>query len=304
MRCDNCSSGDFEKLSGHEYRCRYCGSLKIVEALAPRSGAQTPPAGGEVMSKREIRIALAVVGILLFLSGIVSFFLLRPGPPPPRVSSITGTANVKPSPAANFGADSIEKVHPPHGDFHGVAALPDMIGNVYVVGLYRNTGRSIIRKPMVVATLYSGDGRKVAMGKGYAIREVLLPGEETPVRVLVSRPPAWTRYEISHVAEHPHAFTRLGRPAMELRACRLQKGRYSGYEVTGEIVNRSGGPVKFVQVAGVVYDASKNVIGAGAGYAGGNLIAPGDYTTFSVRISPLKGEPESFTLDYEAREAR
>jgi len=37
LKCDNCASSDFEKISEQEYRCRYCGSIKIAHPDLPES---------------------------------------------------------------------------------------------------------------------------------------------------------------------------------------------------------------------------------------------------------------------------
>lgn len=304
MRCDNCSSSDFEKFSDREYRCRYCGSLKIVEPPAHRGYGTGAHAGMEILEKKQVRIALSVVAALILLSVFATVMLLRGGRPARVPAASSTTAELKPSRPSEFGPDRIDRISPPKGAFERVAAFPDGIGNVYIVGMYKNTGRAVIRKPMVQVTLYSKEERKVAMGRGYAVREALLPGEETPVRVLVNHPPEWTRYEVFHMAAPPYPFTPLVRPPMELRNCRLAQGRYAGCEIRGEIVNAGRAPVKHVQLIGAVYDASKNMIGVGADYAGGHVIRPGDYAPFVIRVLPVFGSPESFAIDYEASESR
>ena len=65
---------------------------------------------------------------------------------------------------------------------------------------------------------------------------MLPPGGETPVKVLVTKPPAYARYETLHEPMKPYSFEGEGRPAMKFRGARLRKGRYGGYEVAGEIV--------------------------------------------------------------------
>lgn len=46
MQCRNCSSGDFERLSDRAYKCRYCGTIQILEVESQQTGhgAQSAPA--------------------------------------------------------------------------------------------------------------------------------------------------------------------------------------------------------------------------------------------------------------------
>jgi len=85
---------------------------------------------------------------------------------------------------------------------------------------------------------------------------------------------------------------------------RLAKGRYTGYEVTGEIHHKSGGKVKFTQITALVFDSSKKIIGSGTAFSGAGEISPGDYGPFAIRLIQVQGEPASFILDYEAREVQ
>ncbi len=298
MQCKNCSSGDFEKLSEYEYRCRYCGSLKVLESLAPRKEVPEARTGRAVQAGPPA--LLIIVGVIILL-GLIGYLNKGKSSPPRTRKTVTSVTDLKPVPPAEFGSSSVEKVYPPEGEFVGVQGIPDSIGNIYFMGMYKNTGKAILRKPRVEVTLYSADGRKVASGRGYGIREVLLPGEETPVRILITRPPAFTRYKITHEPQYPYSSTDLNRPSMKFANARLVKSRYSGFEVQGEIHNADEGRVRSVNIAAVVYDAKKKIIGSGTAYLKESSLQSGEYGPFMVRVTTVRGVPHSFILDYEAR---
>lgn len=295
LKCDNCASSDFEKISDHEYRCRYCGSVKIMEPGVASPENQTPPM---LMPQKKHILAL----VLIFIIMIVGLFLVtsRDLHTPPKSSpSNISFPKVKSSPLSQFGSDSVSIPPPPKASFDQAAAIPDSIGNCYFAGIYKNTGKSPLRKPMVVITLYSSNGRKVAQNHGYSIREILQPGEETPVSVLITHPPQWERFEATHLPQHPYPSTSYDRPVMKFRNCMLQKAKYTGYEIRGEIVNLSDRPARRISMIAAVFDREKKIIGTARGYVSAISIAPNDYSPINIRITTVKGEPHSFVLDYE-----
>lgn len=297
LKCDSCASSDFEKISDHEYRCRYCGSIKILEQGIEHAKSTRPVAR---MPEKQHITALVVIIVLMSLA--LWMVISRNDTPPRHYTPIAKSfKDAKPSPPAKFGPGNISVPSHPKASFENVTAIPDRIGNYYFAGLYKNTGTSPIRTPMVAITLFSQEGKKVAQGRGYSIRKVLLPKEETPVLVLITRPPQWSRFEAMYLPELPYAHTLYERPALKFRNCALKRGQYVGYEIHGEIVNNSDKPVKHVRVIAAILNKSNSVIGAAQRYVPAITIAPNDYSPININVTSVKGEPYSFILDYEAQ---
>ncbi len=294
MQCKQCSSIDFEKISPGEYRCKYCGAIQIIDG---RSGSPLLPSI-RGLNNKKVRTSLIVIGAAVVLTVLFGyFFTARQAPGPGFTDSIP----VGPEKMSEFGSEDIEEEVTPEGKFTDVAEVPDSIGNVYFIGMYRNTGKSPMRKPLVSVTLYNKAGRKVAAGRGYGVRDILLPGEETPVKILVNNPPGYERYEIEHNPEPPYSFSTYNRPKLTFDNVKVAKGKYSGYEVTGEVYNKSGAGAKYVEVVAVLFDENKKIIGSGRDYVKTDILKSGDYSPFRVGVTSVMGIPQSFKLDYSGR---
>ena len=148
------------------------------------------------------------------------------------------------------------------------------------------------------AVLYSQTHRKVAAGRGYGIRDFLLPGEETPVKVLVSRAPPYSTFEILLKPEKPFLSSNLKRAKMIFEKVKLTKGYYSGYDVQGEVRSGSVKAVRHLNIITLLYDRDNQIVGSGTGYIAEGVLHSGDYSPFSINITAVKGTPVSFKLDY------
>lgn len=302
LQCRQCSSTALDPVSETAYRCRYCGSMTVTDGTQKSGMTAQGQQARRIVPSRAIAIGLATLTAAGVIAGVIAFRSVRQtatiGASRDDTSrTSTGVAR----PLHETGGDAIEKETPPRAEYRGVSVIPDVIGNVYFAGLYHNSGTVPIRTPSVTVVLFGADGRKLATGKGYAIREALLPGEETPVVVLVSKAPRYARYEVSHTPEPPYPSTNKDRPAMTIRRVALARNNYGGWEITGEIVNASRKSVKFVNVVAVVLDAGKKIVGTGTDYIREDTLAPGDYSPFRISASTVTGAPASCRIDYEAR---
>ncbi|MCX7677822.1 MAG: hypothetical protein N2316_01245 [Spirochaetes bacterium] len=290
LKCENCAGNDFEKISQTEYRCRYCGSTHIIEPdISPTYKKQFSTNMPQKRFFLVLILLIVIVGLLL-----VVFWRSRMS-----TTNRTPILKIKPSPPSQFDAENISIASPPTASFDQIVAIPDSIGNCYFAGIYKNTGKSPIRYPMVVITLYSGDGKKIAQNRGYSIREILYPGEETPISVLITHVPKWERVEATFQPELPYYYTAHERPLMKFQNCTIHKLRFTGYEIRGEIVNKSEKPAKRIRMIAAVFDREKKIIGIGRNYVPATSIAPNDYSPIAIRIIPITGVPHSFMLDYE-----
>ena len=297
MQCRQCSSLDLKKITDTEYRCNYCGATYFRDAV-PQGGGK--PVSASVKPDRRRVLIVSMIGMAVaIMAGAAAFLMMKGGPRPVPVGTSTATdRRVKPDSLSEFGREAIREEPKPRGTFTRVAEIPDSIGNVYFMGVYRNTGESVMQKPMITVILYSAEGRKAASGRGYAIRESLPPGEETPVIILVSNPPKYARFEVRNDPEPPYAFAKQERLKMAFRNVIMQRGRYSGYEIAGEIANNGRKAGRWVNIIALLLDRDNRIIGGGTGYLAENTLKAGDYGPFRIDITTVRGEPRSFILDY------
>ncbi len=311
MQCKQCSGVDFEKISDHFFRCKHCGATYMPDSRPPSAhpsdGIPRPPPASPISASSPrariaILVSMAVAGAII--AGATALIVLTRSSRMPNGNRNSSSQNEKPEALSEYGSEAIQDQPKPEGSFTRIAEIPDSIGNVYFMGIYKNTGKSAMQKPMVTIVLYSASDRKIASGRGYAIRETLLPGEETPIIVLVSDPPKYSRFEVENEPAAPYEFMDQERMKMSFRNVLMKKGRYSGYEIGGEIVNESDREGRFVNVIGLLLDSQNRIIGGGTGYIGEQTLGSGDYAAFKIDVTTVKGIPASFILDYSGTPAK
>ena len=103
--------------------------------------------------------------------------------------------------------------------------LPDRIGNIYFVGIYRNTGEAAIDRPRVEATLWDAKEGKLAVGSASARSTTLLPGEEVPIKILVQHAPAYA--SVTTRWRRATAYGSTARPKLQIEKPKLEPAPFS-----------------------------------------------------------------------------
>ena len=310
LQCKQCSGTDFTKISGNEYQCNYCGTRELKWFQPDAVGAA---------SKREARkflpFVITLVTVIFFLLFSMIFYRSQStksprSPAPSKVVSKTADytsdldsqdAKVPPQKGQEFSVAETSQEKVLNGKFYNIQELPDSIGNVYFVGFFKNTGEGPIRKPLVVVDLYSAAGEKVGSGRGYGFHEFLLPGEETPLRVLVSSAPTYKKYKVKFKVQPPYRYVKMERPDCKVQKAKIETNKYGSKTLRGQVVNGSKRPMKFTQVAAILLDAKKKAIGYYTNYIADDEVAGGDYSPFSINLYSIKGKMSSFRLECTAR---
>jgi hypothetical protein len=220
---------------------------------------------------------------------------------PLSISGTTGASanpaggDVQPMAPAEFGGDAVVERKKPSATFTEAVALPDSIGNVYFVGLYKNTGEVAIDHPRVEATLFGPDKRVLAVASGFGPLMGLLPGEEVPVKILAQRAPAYdsVSYRIS-----PEAM-RFGNPRrfkLLVQNARLAPDNFSGYRLVGTVKNQDSSAVQHVQIIALLQGESRQIVGMSDGYLAQKVLPAGQECPFDIMVSRMRGKPKSFKL--------
>lgn len=178
--------------------------------------------------------------------------------------------------------------------------LPDSIGNLYFIALYRNTGEAVIDLPRAELTLWGREGQKLATATGFTPRHQLPRGEATPLKVLFTHAPAYATVTV-HVDPQRERYPRR-RPRLELRDIRFARDRYGGYRITGTVHNRGDSPAQYVQLIALFYDAQDHLAGMDSRFTAQRLLPGGESTPFEVPVALVRGVPTRVQLDYQALE--
>lgn len=185
-------------------------------------------------------------------------------------------------PKSESGGSSLE------GEISYVTPLRLRSGTVYFLGIYKNTTDRTIRRPRITLHLLGDSGDSLRTYRGYGLRGPLGPGEKTAVRILVQRPPEYSRYRFEHVAKEP--YVKRERPRLKITGQRVAKRKYFGYRATGTIRNVDEVDAKWVQVQVILYGKDNKLAGIGSTYVKPRTLEPGETARFRIMVFPSKGE--------------
>lgn len=223
----------------------------------------------------------------------------RKSPAPGRRLSLPAPLPPLPRPVLPPVAE--EPALPLAAEVTALTPVPDSIGNLYFIGLYRNTGEATISLPRVELTLWSRDRQKLAAATGFAVRHTLAKGEMTPVKVLFTHAPAYA--EVTAHADPQRERYGRPRPRLELGEARLLPDRYFGYRVTGTVKNPGPAAAQYVEIIALLYDEQERIAAMASRFIAPTVLPPGQQCPFAVAVTPVQGRPARVQLDYQASEA-
>jgi hypothetical protein len=169
---------------------------------------------------------------------------------------------------------------------------PGYLTSFYVVGWVENVSKIEISRPKVLAILRGGDDSEVGQAFGFAEQDTLLPGEKSPILILVQDPP-----------KHHHiTFETEARPVVfkfeRAEALRVEhdpvkpESPGSGWSVTGKVFNDGDHTAKFVQVEVRAFDANGVLLGFDSPYVTGTDVAAHGMSRFRATMMPYGPKPE------------
>jgi hypothetical protein len=291
LLCRQCGSHDIRIVDG-KYVCHYCGTVhydagarKLLEIFT-----------GLLHGKNAKAAVISAAAAILVIAGSAFFLVNRLG----VHAGDTGTFPVeKPDKPAEAGKDAIEPEKKVNAEFSGITPLPDVIGNIYFVGMYENTGETPVY-PRAEIALYNTKGEKVAVAKGYGIRGYIMPGEKTPIMVLVQKAPPYKTVKSIGIPEAPSYYQ--PRPKLVFSKLKMSspEHRFDYYATTGRVKNTSGEDAQYVQVAVTAFDSSGRIIGHAGTFLGQTVLRNGEEAPFSIDFHIMKGSPARFTVEYSA----
>ncbi|MCU0847621.1 MAG: TFIIB-type zinc finger domain-containing protein [Spirochaetes bacterium] len=286
--CRQCGSHDL-KIENGKYVCNYCGIIQYEEVDEPG----LYHSASKKITPNAVKVISAIATILL-LAGIfvIILFSRREGP---VTHPQAGTDLGKPKGLEQSKEGSIEEKKVA-AEFINVSALPDSIGNIYFVGFYKNTGETLVL-PKAEIALYDSKGEKIAVAFGYGIRGYILPGEETPISVLVSKAPQYQEFKSIGSPEMPVYISK--RPNMKISNLKLAfpKLRFDHHTLSGKIQNLDK-EASYVQIAAALIDGNGKIIGYSSNFLGQTRISSGETAPFKISFYLVNGKPESFKVEY------
>lgn len=325
LRCEHCASTDLTRLSEGEYRCNHCKASLHIAAPAPAPGRapnRTPvPPQGNSTAKTVALVGVTIVGLVALVTLRVKLAEQRRQAARSRMiqrsvsaslerrfgtSSVAGSDRgvlPKASSPQEFSGAAVEAPKLVRGTFDGAVELPDRVGNLYIVGLVKNTGEAPIDHPRVEATLWDAQHHKLAVGMGFTSTMNLLPGEEFPIKLLVSRAP---KYESISYQFAPKAMM-YGTPQrfeLAVEEPKLLPTSLGGYSLSGRMRNKSKSDVQHVRVVALLFGEDKKIVGMQDGILPQQTLPAGDECPFTVQVFSVARPAKSFRVYTSAMAVR
>lgn len=291
LLCRQCGSHDL-RLEKGRYVCHYCGTVHYNAGARKLLDLVTALAG----KNRRAAVISAIVSVLV-LAGFAAYLSSRN--PAPSAGGRSGVPVEKGSSPVEVGKDAIEPEKKAGAEFTDINPLPDVIGNIYFVGMYTNTGETPVY-PRAEIALYNEKGEKVAVARGYGIRGYIMPGEKIPISVLVQRAPSYKTVKSIGIPEAPSYYQPRPKLAFSKLSMTSPEHRFDYYRVSGRVRNASGDNAQYVQMAVTVFDSSGRIIAYASNFLGQTVLRTGEEAPFSVEFHIMKGKPERFRVDYSA----
>jgi hypothetical protein len=294
LLCRQCGSQDLELEKGR-YVCHYCGTVHYDAGAKKLLDFFTSFLRG----RNNKAAAISAVISFIVIVGSAAYFINRADTSARSPEEAKGIRFEKSGKEVEAGKDAIEPAKKVSAEFTDISPLPDVIGNIYFVGMYKNTGETPVY-PRAEIALYNAGGEKVAVAKGYGIRGYILPGEKIPISVLVQRAPAYKTVKSIGIPESPSYYQ--PRPKIDFSKLKMSSpdNQFDSYKVTGRVKNRSGGDTQYVQVAVTAFDESGRIIGHDSNFLGQTVLRNGEEAPFNVDMHLMKGRPARFTVEYNA----
>ena len=179
------------------------------------------------------------------------------------------------------------------------ALTPDATGAPRIVGEVRNDAGTNLRDVKVTVRLYDVGDRLLTGQSGYALIDIVKPGERSPFAIVLPNPPrSLARYTV-----HSEGSTTLEQPVAGLTVLASsdwQVGSGDGRLVFGEARNDSGGGLSSLQLVATFYDADGRVVAVEPGYFIRSFLAPAQTSPFEVSVRRWNGAVR-YEIQTEAR---
>lgn len=172
-------------------------------------------------------------------------------------------------------------------------------GSFYVFGIVKNQSPFAVDRPKVSAVLRDAGGKEVARSQGYAERELLNPGDSSPVKVLVDDVPA--RASIDYEASATRALYLPG----EVEGLKAEqeadpKANFGTWQIAGHVRHEGQVPAHRIHVVVVIRNASGKLIGVESAYADTTRLEPGQRARFQADVL-LDEKPAKVELSVTGR---
>ncbi len=308
--CSNCGA-TFDKVGTEA--CPVCGmpagdagaDVAVRPRPRPQPGALPRHATASAQPKRA-QVPVRTIAVLCVLAlgvvGVVAAVATS------RDTSVAQQADATSDATGAAPAEQITEAEPTPPDEAPTARFTfhrkreSLGGTFYVLGEVENTSSFAIRKPELVIILLDEAGNEVATDSGFALAEILEPGEKSYLSAVVTSPPVHHDLKFE-VAPRKATYRPALAQGLTVEPLKPQVQKSGLHKFSGSVKNTGATTAKFVNVQVLAFDAEDKLMGVYSTYAKTDSLAPGDKARFTVTGVGLEPTPARFEYLVTARVA-
>lgn len=192
--------------------------------------------------------------------------------------------------------ESVEII--PEGEFQYTAAIPDVIGNVYVVGKFTNRSGQSLLMPKFTVTLFNEEKVNLKTSYGYAEKNVVNEGESVSFQVLIEEAPSYNHFDIQVTATTIPKET--DKPELTLKKLDLKRNQYKEIIIVGKIQNNSNHITNFTRITCLLINKEEKTIDYATVSLTKEDFLPKEIQNFEMIFLRAKQIPNSYYCETDA----
>lgn len=254
-QCPSCGSTNLYQESATIYRCGDCfdklptGGMVDAPPTKVYGTSKQNSQAGTFGNWKNLITGIMVAWLVLGSSAITYYQKLKSGL---SFTQEEETISIPLDP--NLESEEIT----PEGEFQYTTALPDTIGNVYIVGKFTNKSGHQLLMPKFTVDLLNEEGHSIVTNVGYAEKNTVSDGESVSFQVLVEKAPIYANFEI-----HVTATTiqnDINKPKLLLKQIDFKQNKYKEVVITGKIQNKGDTTTNFTRITCLLIDKQENTV--------------------------------------------
>lgn len=186
----------------------------------------------------------------------------------------------------------------PEGEFQFTTAIPDGIGNEYIVGTFTNQSGHQLFMPKFTVDLLNDEGINIGTNFGYAEKNVVAAGESVSFQVLIEKVPSYSKFDI-HVTATT-ILSETNRPELSLKQIDFKRNQYKEIVLFGKIQNKSKSTVNFTRIACLLINKQEKTIDYNTMSLEKEDFLPKESQNFEMIFPRAKQFPNSYYCETDA----
>lgn len=186
----------------------------------------------------------------------------------------------------------------PEGEFQYNTAIPDGIGNDYIVGKFTNRSGHSLLMPKFTVELLNAENHNLGTSFGYGEKNVVSDGESVSFQVLIEKAPSDYKFNIQVTATT--IANETNRPELSLKQLDFKKNQYKEIVLFGKIQNKSNFTVNYTRIICLLINKQEKTIDYNTISLEKEDFLPKEAQNFEIIFPRAKEVPNSYYCETDA----